>query len=972
MVSIHDVLRENLTPEQRDAAVDMSGEVLTLACAGSGKSRTLAYRIAFLVAEGADPKSIVAFTFTEKAAESIKRNVAAALDSVGLDPSLLGAMFVGTIHSYCQHVLGSMDARYRQFDVLDGNRLVLYIVSRFHNLGLREFRQNRSNPPYFKTIRNVALAWSTMNDEMIALSDIVDIDPELGAVLVALDAGLRSDEFIDFSLMIRLVVEALEDNHEGAVAAVAPLKYLMVDEYQDVNTSQERLIRVLHQHSESLLVVGDDDQSIYGWRGADVTNILSFGDRYPNSTAHTLATNFRSTRAIVETADRLVGAQLGANRIAKNPSADEIDAPRDYRVLWFDAREEEAEWVADRIERLIGTEYLERNGVRRGLTPGDFAILMRSTRQTENDGVPRHVAFTEALARKGILVTLEAGGSPFDVTQVAVLRATFELLRDGTPTRNELRTHFDDVVRPAYPNADFVALADVMARWGREIHTPPGGVRRRVYPQNLVHELLSSFGVQETHFPNDVMSAIGIFSRMIQDVEAVYLSIDSSFRFTQVLNFLANTAEAGYDLASDDLVRSPDAVSVSTVHKMKGLEFPVVFVVDVENQRFPKKRSSYDGWLPAQLMQDALARNCYSSNHDEEARLFYVALTRAERFLYVTGAANLPGGKRPRKQSNYALALVDDEISVDAEGFPQGIVKSGQVPRLSDSSLPTSFSEIRYYLRCPKDYQFRHRFGFSPPIVEMFGFGQTVHAAVGKLHEVFKTQAPTPDDAAAVAAEIFHLKHIPPSRDPVENPGGYENAKGAAETIVRQYATSFGADFEHQRQVEARFEIPVEGAVISGAIDLLLHEDDSGAILDASVIDFKAMEGGEAPEENDALNWTELALQVQLYAKAAREILGDPAQTGAVHLLKDNQRVAVPVDPGAVEAAVQNVVWAVDRILEGDFPMRPHREKCGKCDFHLLCRKQLEEFRTDRVPPPIALPGGRSKLAGAFVHDTGE
>ena len=143
MRDIGRVLIDNLTPHQRDAANDSGSEVLCLACAGSGKSRTLAFRIARLVAEGQDPTGIVAFTFTDKAAESIKRQVSKALSAAGLDPMFLGAMYVGTIHSYCNNILGEMDARYRQFDVLDENRLKLFLISRYFRLNLNRLQAER-------------------------------------------------------------------------------------------------------------------------------------------------------------------------------------------------------------------------------------------------------------------------------------------------------------------------------------------------------------------------------------------------------------------------------------------------------------------------------------------------------------------------------------------------------------------------------------------------------------------------------------------------------------------------------------------------------------------------------------------------------------------------------------------------------------------------------------------------------------
>jgi DNA helicase-2/ATP-dependent DNA helicase PcrA len=169
----------------------------------------------------------------------------------------------------------------------------------------------------------------------------------------------------------------------------------------------------------------------------------------------------------------------------------------------------------------------------------------------------------------------------------------------------------------------------------------------------------------------------------------------------------------------------------------------------------------------------------------------------------------------------------------------------------------------------------------------MFGFGQTVHAAVGKMHETFPDRPPTPAEAEQVAETVFHLKHVPPSSDPVNRPGGYEQAKGAARRIVAGYAADYGTDFEHERQVEQPFEVPVKDAVISGAIDLLLRLDEEGRVTGASVIDFKTMEGGPDPETNEKLSWDELALQVQLYARGATQVLGEDARTGAVRLLKD-------------------------------------------------------------------------------------
>lgn len=977
------VLRANLTPAQCSAAVDPAREVLTLACAGSGKSRTLAFRIARLVAQERDPRSIVAFTFTEKAAEAIKLQVARALSAAGLDPTILGAMYIGTIHAYCQDVLAEMDARYRRFDVLDENRLKLYLISRYPELELHRVREAKKPAPdkdvrYFDVISQVADAWKIANDEMVRIEDVTAADEVLGRTLTTLRNNLDRDGYIDFSLMIRLVVDALVRKDPGAERAVARVRHLMVDEYQDVNPSQEALIRELHARIKTLFVVGDDDQAIYSWRGADVSNILEFRERYPQCSEHTLSRNFRSTPPIVQAADAFAAAELGARRITKNPQADDPGQPQDFRNLWFGTRALEAAWVVGMIERLLGTAYRERDGQVRGLTPGDFAILMRSTRQPEQDETPRHTAFTSALASArggaGIPYTLEAGGGVFDRPHVRVLRDSFELLRTSSPDRTTVRNFFDAQVQPVFPQARFEPCARVFSDWGKLIHSPGGGdsgggggPRRRVYPQQLVHDLLQAFGLERSAFDDAVMQDLGIFSRIIQDVETVYLSVDSARRFQDILNFLSNVAESGYDTSTQDLLLRPDAVTVSTVHRVKGLEFPVVFVVDVENQRFPKKREAYRGWLPPGTIQTALARGAYQSTASEEARLFYTAITRAERYLYVTGAASLPAGKKARQPSSFARRLAHPAISVNPNGLPAGLEAREPQRRIDETVMPTSYSDIKYYLRCPRDYLFRKSFGFSPPITEMFGFGQAVHASVGKLHELFPQEAPDKTAAEQVARDVFHLKHVPRSRSPEENPGPYERALDSAARILGSYAEEYAPDFQRQRQIEARFEIPVDQAVISGSIDLLLKEDASGRLLTAEVIDFKAVEGGEPAEESEKLQWTELALQVQLYARAATQVLGENARTGAVHLLKDNKRVVVPVSDAAVSAAVANVEWAVKRIIAGDFPMRAQEQKCGACDFKALCSKGVQEFETSEQPPAIHIPSkAKQQMARAF------
>jgi len=257
-MSIEEILCANLTDEQYEAVVDESQHILCLACAGSGKSRTLAYKIAYLISKGEDPESIVAFTFTEKAAESIKRRVAEALRKLNLTENYIGVMFIGTLDSFCQKLLGNINATYRQYDILDQNGLFLFVLSRFYQLGLRHQKGVWS----FNTIKDLTAAWQTMNNENISLDEISQYNSDLHAKLMNMSEKLLHDGYMDFSYAIKLAVNELKKIRKREGSYVEKYKYLFVDEYQDINPIQEEFIKTFAGFLNMLLVVGDDDQAI--------------------------------------------------------------------------------------------------------------------------------------------------------------------------------------------------------------------------------------------------------------------------------------------------------------------------------------------------------------------------------------------------------------------------------------------------------------------------------------------------------------------------------------------------------------------------------------------------------------------------------------------------------------------------------------------------------------------------------------
>lgn len=961
-MTTEEILRSNLTDDQYDTVVDESRHILCLACAGSGKSRTLAYKIAYLISEGEKPESIIAFTFTEKAAESIKRRVAEALRKFSLPENYIGAMFIGTLDSFCQKLLGDINAKYRQYDILDRNGLILFLMSRFSQIGLK-YGEGR----YFKeNIIPIADAWQTMNNENIDLASIQQYDTTLFERLTKLGEILDHDGYMDFSLAIRLGVQELKKIIGKEKSYIAKFKYLFVDEYQDINPIQEEFIKTLASHLDMLLVVGDDDQSIYGWRGANVQNILTFGERYEDAAVHRLLVNFRSTESIVNGANNFVQRTISLVRLNKEIKSFSDGNIQDLRKLWFDDREEEAEWVAQRIKSLIGTKYVE--GVNpdgtekcRGLTYGDFAILLRSIHNSNGDN--RDKQFADALTKHGIPFKTSGEGGIFDRPYAVCVRESMELLREAGLPRERALDFFTSRVVPVFPNANRDSFIEVLNKWNQNIHAPTSAARRKVYPQEFLHDLIDAFNVRSFE-DETALRDLGLFSKIILDVEKTYTSIDSSYRYAEMLNFIGNIAINSYELESIDYLVKENAVDISTIHKVKGLEYPVVFVVDMIATRFPHRRTTYSGILPHDLMTSAIQRGAYGTRLEDEARLFYTAITRAERCLYLSGSTHHPDLKRACRPSPFIADFTSLDLREDMV-LDMLAERIEPRPRFNESEFPTDYSSVKSYLTCPFSYKLATIYGYNATVPELFGFGKTTHTILERLHQRFPDRAPTPEEVTEIVESTFMLKHVFPSKDPENRPGSYENAKRLVQRILIEYSNQYASDFGRLRQDEARFELSVKDALITGAIDLLLMEDHERGIIAADVVDFKSM---EVPEDVTEYDWRDMSIQVQLYSRAAKEVIGENVETGYIHTLKDNKRTAIPVDEASVDSAIRVVEWAVQGILDGDFPMRACPQNCGNCDFRALCAQKRQPFKTKVEPPQINTPAGPRTIA-AFETD---
>lgn len=387
----------------------MSGNLQIIACAGSGKTEVVSRRTAELIKNGAKPRSIVAFTFTEKAADELKARVREILDKECPDKADLGDMYVGTIHSFCFEMLKELEPRYRSYDVLDDPRRVAFISMphRYYQSHLQTLDGSK-----YRVISKFLESYDIVRMEDIDLRKLSDKD--FVECCKRYDAFLEKDRFLDFQSMIYRLVKLVDSDKEARKTLHERIKHLIVDEYQDIDQLQAKLIKQIAEGCKSLCVVGDDDQCIYNWRGSTVENIVNFSRNYPDVTRVTISQNFRSTSQIIRCAKRFIKGNK--RRLVKEmePRDDEVNPSQDDDLFYkqFDTEDEEFRFIVKRINALLGTDLNDKKGAPFSLSYGDFAILTRTRKEAAK--------IMPYLDDAGIDYVLDIGREVFDRPEVVL------------------------------------------------------------------------------------------------------------------------------------------------------------------------------------------------------------------------------------------------------------------------------------------------------------------------------------------------------------------------------------------------------------------------------------------------------------------------------------------------------------------------------------------------------------------------
>ncbi|MEL1134778.1 DNA helicase PcrA [Desulfitobacterium sp. THU1] len=623
---------EDLNPVQRQAVEHREGPLLILAGAGSGKTRVLTYRIAHLIAQGIEPWNILAITFTNKAAQEMRERVYSLVGSEGR------GLWVATFHSACVRILrneiGYLPGYSRSFVIYDSGDQLALVKSCMKELALDE--KKFAPRAILATISDAKNKLQTPDDFSRRATDY--FEQKVEAVYNLYQKKLIGNNALDFDDIIMLTVRLFRENPEVLAQYQDKFRYILVDEYQDTNHAQYALVNLLAKKYRNLCVVGDDDQSIYMFRGADVQNILDFERDYPEAKVLKLEQNYRSTKYILQAANAVV--QNNTERKEKSLWTDNEDGqPIVYYVS--ENEHDEARYIAERIQRLLNVEGRRFN---------DFAVLYRTNAQSRvveerfmREGIPYRIfsglKFYERMEIKDILAYLRILHNPADqVSFSRILNVPKRGLGEST-----LEKILDYATEQEMPVLDAIMEADYIPELQSRAKKP-----LLAFAQ-LMQEL-KVLAVEEssvTRLVEEVLKRTGYWDNLMSDK-----SPEAEARLENIREFLSVTAE--YDEKADQyeetvelegmeeavrpglagfleqvslvaqidtLDQGDEAVVMMTIHSAKGLEFPVVFLGGMEEGIFPSSRSMLDPVLLA-----------------EERRLCYVAITRARERLYLSYA----------------------------------------------------------------------------------------------------------------------------------------------------------------------------------------------------------------------------------------------------------------------------------------------------------------------------------------------
>lgn len=668
-------LLKNLNPRQKEAVQHVEGPLLILAGAGSGKTRVIIHRIAYLIFEkGVNPYNILAITFTNKAASEMKIRLADLIDTDS------DKVWTSTFHSMCvrilrreiQHLGYSPD-----FVIYDTQDQLSVIKAILKERNLEE----KKYPPKLISDRI-----SNYKNQLIGPTESVKyalnyFDEIIADIYKDYQKKLYDFNALDFDDLIMLMVRLFREHPEVLKKYQDRFKYILVDEYQDTNKAQYELVKLLASGNHNICVVGDDDQSIYQWRGADIRNILDFEKDYIETKVVKLEQNYRSTKIIIDAANSVVSKN--SMRKDKTLITEKQDGDKIYYYPAYDEIEE-ASFISNRIEEIKTTENRKYK---------DFAILCRVTSQFR--------AIEEGLIRKGLPYKIFGGMKFYERKEIKDILAYLRLVVNSgdevslkrvinSPKRGIGEGSWEKLAEYAlkngitiYESMEFTEEAEISKRTSESIKNfkkMMDHFKEECKVENVTD--ITNMILNETGYIEELRSEKTIEAETRLENLQEFLSVTSEYDQTSVdgnlSQFLSETALVS---DTDNYQENDDAVVMMTIHSSKGLEFPIVFISGLEENIFPHSRSLSSG---------------DDTDVEEERRLCYVAITRAEEKLFITRAwrRKMFGRDSYNQQSRFIAEIPKEFIHNDESKEKQVNMNQDSVPKIAPIGKDCDFLNV--------------------------------------------------------------------------------------------------------------------------------------------------------------------------------------------------------------------------------------------------------------------------------------
>ncbi len=891
-----------------------------VSCAGSGKTETLSARIVRLLTSGVRPEEIVAFTFTERAADEMLRRIRTKAESaVKKDPARSSIYFdlprlrCSTMHSFCFHLLRDVEPRFNTYEIFTEHQEYALILRCGVSLGLSGSKSSlKYNNDIGITVKDeieVFLAsLDVIYNELIDDTILLQKCPKFLQAYQKYRALLDRQRIISFGLIIREAVEHLEprqiENHP-----LRHIKYLFVDEYQDTNTAQEHLIEQFARVGAEICVVGDDDQCIYQWRGSNVDNFLNFSKKY-KAEVYELPENRRCQPMIFE-ASRSIASNI-RKRKKKTMVSETTCPPLGIARLRAKDDQHEARLIVKEIKSLLSKTDDKK------YSRQEIAILLRSVATSaqhilaelsKQDIAFRVIGSTALLERPGVDVIARLFFAWAEVNGVGP-GAT-----DGTSWREEFSQSLEDFVRTYLPSraSKLREIEQQVLELGRQT-----AASKRPDVVKALTQILAEIGVNQinpdTGQNPGLLCDIGSMTNLVTDVQAAFLRNLAECGFgdgTTLINdiawFIVRYASSEYEANLDFDPSLVDAVSVCTVHQTKGLQWPVVIIPSLVEGRFPPEGRGNPRFIPGSIYPQKRYDVRFIEDEDPERRLFYVAVTRARERLILSDFEKI---KRSRQPSPF----YNDIPQHCFKGTDKGFVRP-EVHSKSEQVTDITCSELVDYVRCPHFYRLRRMWDWRYQLPEELGYAISLHHLANMAARNCREIRKTPARLDELVDREFHMPYAPHS---LQN-----RMKERAKVAIRSFHTAFRDDLERVRMAEEDLVFTWGGVRINCRPDLIIDLGDSKKW----VIDLKNIKSFK-PQPHQQF-------QIRAYALGL-ESMGLNTTRGSFYNFDDGTTRDVAVDPDSLRQA-ERVLTEVIEGIKSKVYIGKREPGCTDCDYGEIC-----------------------------------